>query len=380
MSELPWAATSELCDRLQEAIADIAADTTEQIRSEFTDYAIVPLDEHLNAVREQLTRRLDAFRDHRAWGPNDIEQAVELARRRARQGVPVDILICAYHVGDRELWRRIVSDPVGAAASLPELTSLMLESMQAISRALVSAHSSEARAQESIRITVSQRLLDRLCSPLSPGTDTESVRLAEFLGFDPSADFLALALRPADPHAMSAELQGIVDSIGGIAAHAQFQSDCVTVVQASPVRDLHDALSALGPVGIGQPGPGIPGAVLSIRQARLALTSTTALRPTSSFRDRWLESCATSRADLVQFETARAVEVAKLHSTLAQTVAQFAESDMSIAHCARMSHLHVNTVTYRLNRWNDLTGWNPRLFRDLSKSVIACLLAEGITV
>lgn len=377
MTSTTWDAAAELCARLLDDIDSIAADTTEKIRREFPDYALITREEHSAAVREQLIRRLKAFREQRPWGPSDLEQAIELARRRARQSIPVDILICAYHVGDRELWRRIIADPVDSTAVLPDLTSLMLESMQTISTALVSAHSSEARTQRSIRVTVSQRLLDLLSSN-EGGPEAEN--LAVFLGFEPSGEFLALAWRPTIQHDLSQDLQDIVATLDGVTIHAQFQADCVVLVQGVSNSDLVRATSALGArglIGVGSKVAGVLGAARSIHQARLALTSATLTQPVKTFSDSWLESCATSNSPIIASEIAHAVEVARSNTAVAATVSRFADSNMSAAQCARDSHMHVNTVTYRLDRWEQLTGWNPRKFSDLSKSVIACIVADG---
>lgn len=58
----------------------------------------------------------------------------------------------------------------------------------------------------------------------------------------------------------------------------------------------------------------------------------------------------------------------------------FAEADTSITHCARTSHLHANTVVYRLGRWRELTGWDPRTFSGLTRSIAACVLADSRSV
>jgi len=367
-----------LCDRLLDDIDEIVDTTAGLIRSTYPDYALVPLEEHRATVHEQLSRRLAAFRDERAWDPQDLEQAVILARRRARQGVPIDTLICAYHLGDREIWRRISAQPADTPALFAQLASLLLESMQTISSTLVSAHSSESRAQQSSRATVSQRLLDLLSAGR---TDIESERLAQFLGFDPARSFTALAWHPSDPHAAAAELQRLADHSAFSSTHAQFRNDCLILVQgADPValRTAARDLSMTGSVGAGCEEVGISGAALSIQQSRLALTSVTKSNPLSLFAEDWLRSCATSQAGLLRSVTARSVAIAVSNPQLADTILRFADTSMSVAACARVSHLHVNTVTYRLDRWTKLTGWNPRDFHDLSSSVIACILAENM--
>jgi sugar diacid utilization regulator len=60
---------------------------------------------------------------------------------------------------------------------------------------------------------------------------------------------------------------------------------------------------------------------------------------------------------------------------LAETVLAFAAGDMSVARAGEALHLHANSVTYRLQRWALLVGWDPRTFDGLIRSVAACRLA-----
>jgi sugar diacid utilization regulator len=50
---------------------------------------------------------------------------------------------------------------------------------------------------------------------------------------------------------------------------------------------------------------------------------------------------------------------------------------MSIAATSHVVRLHANSVTYRLGRWTDLTGMDPRTFSGLVESVIACRRATS---
>jgi|SRR5690625_902853 len=377
MNSDSWEAADRLLRRILAHIDDIALEVTNRIREEFGDYALVPFEEHRAGVTAQLRRRVEAFRDRRPWHPPDIKEIEELARRRARQGISVEAFIFAYHVSDRELWRHLVSAPGDAFESLPEITSLMLESLQAMTTALAAAHNAESRAQRGLRTAAAQRLLSRLSTH---HVDAETKSLALFFGFDLGQEYTAVAWRPSGRLAMTPEFQVIVESLpDAVVAHAQFPSDYLIVIQGAETwrwRALVERLGVLGFVGVGSTRDGIESTPTSIGQARLALTSASSSQPTSFFTERWLESCATSQLELIEAEIAHAVAVATNNPALAHTIRQFAASDMSIARCAREHHLHPNTVSYRIARWLTLTGWNPRDFSDLSKSVVACVIAE----
>jgi sugar diacid utilization regulator len=361
-------------DRELHRLEAITDETVFRIREELSDFALVPIDEHRETVREQLRRRLVAFRDRRAWDPTDLDQAVALAQRRARQGVSVDALISAYHVGDRQLWRSLSAMPGDAQALLPELASLMLESMQAVSTTLASAHSKESRARDRMELAVSQRLIDLL----NTGTaDAEASRLAEFLGLDLNVPCVALACAADRGEATRLDTPHIDRAVvirGGISTTE------IILIQAGDVNitEVIQTLVATCRVGRGEAHAGAAGAARSLAQARIALSSASTHRRVSDFADNWVFSCVTSHAALLEPEVLDIAAIATANLPLHQTIRAFADANMSVTQCARDAHLHPNTVVYRLERWRSLTGWDPRTFSGLLKSVAACELADPL--
>ena len=69
---------------------------------------------------------------------------------------------------------------------------------------------------------------------------------------------------------------------------------------------------------------------------------------------------------------ARSVSAISSNPTLADSVRAFADSGFSLTGAARALHVHPNTLAYRLDRWERLTGWNPRTWEGLEKSMV-CL-------
>ena len=62
---------------------------------------------------------------------------------------------------------------------------------------------------------------------------------------------------------------------------------------------------------------------------------------------------------------------ARDHPHLAEAVLAYGRHGFSIAASAKGLYLQPNTVTYRLDRWQHLTGWNPRSLDGLLNSVVA---------
>jgi DNA-binding PucR family transcriptional regulator len=50
---------------------------------------------------------------------------------------------------------------------------------------------------------------------------------------------------------------------------------------------------------------------------------------------------------------------------------------LSATAAARSLHVHPNTLTYRLDRWHRLTGWDPRTFDGLERSMLVLAQQPG---
>ena len=78
--------------------------STQLIRHELPEYRAVPFGEHFHAVGTQQHTRLRALAEGRPLTAAELATVADLARTRARQGIRVDTLIGAYHIGDRSIW------------------------------------------------------------------------------------------------------------------------------------------------------------------------------------------------------------------------------------------------------------------------------------
>jgi DNA-binding PucR family transcriptional regulator len=226
------------------------------------------------------------------------------------------------------------------------------------------------------RVTLSQRLIELL---LAGRDDAEASRVADALGLDPQASFVAgLWRRPDADVVLPPEVRRELDSAAVPLVHSAQSGLVVVLAQGAEPEWLDDLLSALdlGPdVGIGLRRPGLAGAALSLGDARLALASAAGSgRGVARFADVWAEACLLAEEERLRPLVADAAATAVAHPHLAETVVAFAAADMSVARTAEALHLHANSVTYRLQRWARLTGWDPRRFDHLITSVTACRL------
>jgi hypothetical protein len=86
-------------DRVVAAIGD-------RIREEIPDFRRLPAETLAAAIRGNVTRALTALRDVRAPTDAELDQAAEIGRERAEQGLAVDAVLHAYRISIGAVWSR----------------------------------------------------------------------------------------------------------------------------------------------------------------------------------------------------------------------------------------------------------------------------------
>ena len=146
----------------------------------------------------------------------------------------------------------------------------------------------------------------------------------------------------------------------------------IVIARVATAAELERALPGLGrtPVGIGAPRSGWDGARQSVADACdvLALGREGVAR----FEDEWLLATLAADRERLAVVCEDALSIARRSAHLADAVLAFADHGLSVVNAARALHIHSNTMIYRLDRWKALTGWDPRSFEGLARSV-ACL-------
>ena len=126
-------------------------------------------------------------------------------------------------------------------------------------------------------------------------------------------------------------------------------------------------------IGIGALRQGLHGARASLRDAEEALAVTRGAT-TTRFDEVWLWATLAVVGERLGPLLAPGTEVAATHPHLAEAVHAFAEAGFSLSEASRHLELHANTVAYRLDRWEELTGWDPKSFAGLVRSVASLRL------
>lgn len=371
------ASVLSLCDRLRAEFPQLAPAIVDVIRRELPGFHIIEREEQIRGVTEQGQSLLSGLASRRPPSAEDREKARDLGRRRARVGLPVEALLGAYHVGCRELWNIMLTragscgDPL--RAQLVQLVGPVWTWVQQASSASAEAYGEAVRAEDAARYALTYRFLEALQAGV-PDPAFAS-QLARALGFDPEGRFQAVCA-PGDawPDGRLAELRRRMRRYGGTLHCAAPGATMVVVSQnldpsllIAAMRNEDDRVLA----GVGMARTGLDGAAASIVDAEQALPLATSSGDAVFFSRRWLLASLLPHAPRLAPLLAGCQVPAADHPELAQTIAGFARNGMSLAACGRDMHLDPNTVKYRLRRWQELTGWDPRTWDGLAASVVA---------
>ncbi|MCC5870139.1 MAG: helix-turn-helix domain-containing protein [Gammaproteobacteria bacterium] len=126
-------------------------------------------------------------------------------------------------------------------------------------------------------------------------------------------------------------------------------------------------------IGMGTVRRGLDGARQSIEDAERVLAVLDGSE-TGLFDELWLWATLADLGPRLDPLLERGTSVAAEHPHLADAVRTFAEAGFSVSEAGRRLEVHANTVAYRLDRWEELTGWDPRSFAGIVRSVAALRL------
>lgn len=311
-------------------------------------------DEWRGIVRDGIAERrlpgVDDLAFHRDWG-----------RRLAEQGVSAPAVIDTYRAIVHEAWAEL-SERARAAGTADELISranLCWAWLDALSAAAL-----QGRADPPSELATAEQLVDALFT----GRDLP-IGHARRLGFDPDGTFQVLCCRPADEPETAQNLFERLRSLLGAVALSVRPNLVVVVFQRVEASGVVAALgSAYGQgIGLGLARQGLKGAAESLTDAEAALRLSLARGRPASFEDEWMPIILMLDADRLEILVS-AMAGAPTH--LEEAVVFWAYSDFSIPAAAKKLHIHPNTLKYRLDRWREVTGWDPRNRHDLELTLL----------
>lgn len=375
-----WSRVARLCRDTHDDLAAVTEQITVAIEQAVPSYldSAVPRHDLELSVERNLADLLLGIAERRDPTDEEIRRRAALGARRATQGLPVDTLMQAFHVGYRELWEHLVDRAGGFDTQLSPLllqaATTMWSWTHQITDALGHAHAETLRSLALRAASVRQRFLELVLS--GDHESEEAITLGRGLDFDTTGAFRAFVVRTAVLD--GSETPRVQTACTTLPGHHQVISQGARLVVLTQGAD-ESALGALlashlpeATIGVGLERGGLDGARLSVGDAERALALTDRPR-VIAFERVWPWALIARDLDRAQPLMDAARRTARDHAHLAEAVLAYARNG-SIAEAGRALDVHPNTITYRLERWSELSGWDCRDFDGLLRSVIALRL------
>ncbi|MFF7753794.1 helix-turn-helix domain-containing protein [Streptomyces sp. NPDC007971] len=365
--------TAELAEILRERLDQLSEGATAAVLEQLPSFRDCGQDaaDLLATVRQFLNAGINAVAESRsATTASEADIARAYGARRAVQGIPAEELTLSFYVALRAVW---IGFPWNTAHGdfLATLVGAMERSMLWLQNlvATVSAGHQQALVGTWLDVSVvGKQLLNALDTA---GTSDADVRTAlERLGMDPAGSFQAWVASSPDDSATGRLLHTRLEQQPGRCVVVHADGQLVLIGQHTEASAVEAALTEAGAavVGAGLCREGVAGARHSLADARRALRAAR-LRPgVHRYADVWLSALAEESAADTRPLFEDAIAAARTHPHLADAVRAFADHGFSVAAAARAVHLHANTLTYRLDRWRELTGLDCRDYMGLVTS------------
>ncbi len=335
------------------------------------------------------------------------------AEWRARHHVPLTASLHAYRLAHKTYWEFTRESLLRHAAqdealhSLTMLSDFWIEFFDQVGAVLAEAHAVDERlsAAQSTRAYVG--LIDDLLRGIEP-RDAEARRLRSICGIRPGL-LMAVAVARPFPSGNGKQIdhdvtrRSLVRLVQQALPSADFgklvdiRNDEVTAIVCSDANTAHSFLQLLSRNGFGRRAAAGHAAGIgvsldttevahlpkSLEEARLALDFTSEAQPLMHFAGIDLPEFLIRRADRAalrlippwtrQLIAADGTQTAEL----SRTIRTFAECSLNVKQTAVRLGVHTNTVYFRLNRINKLTGIDPRTFAGTSLLLTALRLLEA---
>jgi hypothetical protein len=357
------AVVGALVAEIETELDAVVAAIGDRIRHEIPDFRRLPSETLSGAIRGNVTRALSALRDVRAPTDAELEQAAEIGRERAEQGLTVDAVLHAYRISITAVWSRfgeLARERGADVASVLAFSETLWLWADAVMDIVGTAH----REVELEQAREEQQRRDAFVLALLSGTlDAAELRLqSATFGLDADRPYIPFRARSTGDAALSRRVavalagpEGLVTGLdrdfAGIAARSPAVVARVVCGLGPPARleSLPAAFASASralqtAVAFGQEGA-LTLADLSIRPAILADEALG-----DAFAARYLEPLA---------------GLGRLGAELETTLRTWFDQEMRVEDTARTLHIHPNTLRHRLRRFEDTTGATLRDPRNL---------------
>jgi DNA-binding PucR family transcriptional regulator len=350
--------------------------------AELPVYAHLPREQLDGEIADICRRNLAAFADHlRRDGPPSpalLDEVRASATRRADEGVPLDAVLAAYHIGARVLWDAI-GDQAGDAVVAGRVLSFIASVSQVAAAAFVEERESITSDVRDARRALAEALLAG--GPSDAVAERAGAPLAHayavlVLHLTPTPDELAAGVStPVAGRRKLRRVEAALAPLGDGALHLLGPAGGTVLVPVAADGVVLDALVATASATVEAIGRSTGStAVIGIacrpdraelpaahEEARAVLATVRRLgRPAGAYRvdDVLLELAVAGEVSVAEHLAALLDPLAGGHDLVATLEGWFAAGGNRRAAAAAL-FVHPNTLDYRLGRVAALTGLSP---------------------
>lgn len=357
--------------RLRTAHDDFADRFLTLVRRHVPGYAVLSDDEIRTSARRFVDILVSELSPLRVPDGALREMLGDFAVERAAQGLPLDVLTVGYQLGSREMLALL--DEVAAEVGLP--SELLLAVHDSAWEFSLEASAVFARVRHGLALERAHFDAERRSAftggVLSGTFPAERInRDAHLLGLTPQPHHVALATR-----AVSADDADAIRR--AIASAVRVPAERLLLAQIGPVLGFiapHAPESVVGHlVAVGPPLP-LEKLDTSFDEAVLVLETARRFAMSGVVRLRDLGPRPLVLSDAHTAEALEARHLAPLDAAgrssreIEETARAYLECDQDVRELARRLAVHPNTVRYRVNRFQELTGLDLRRTEDVVTS------------
>lgn len=336
---------------------------------EWTDYGGVPRDDLREGCQHYLTRVLDLL-SGQVIGPDAADEvAGAIARHRAAQGVPLEVMLRTFRLGGRIVWEALLERAEKTGVAPDDVLDAGTATWTVIDQ-LSSALSTSYRDSEQQRVRDDEQRRTALMEDLLAGRAGDvgfAARVSRELELPATGGYLVVVadVRPDGTRALANPRTAL--AAVGVRSVWHTKADSRVGVVALEQRDADEIIQRLRPLAQGRAAasPAVVGLAEVGTAYGLALIALSTARTTAtelvSLDDRYPEALLMRSSDLAQRLLARRLGAVldrpeRERDVLLQTLAVWLEEDRSAANAAIRLHCHRNTVLNRLQRVTTLIG------------------------
>ena len=354
----------------QAILADVeqmSAELVEAIRAAVPEYEALDPAEQRESVFEQIDSILSGVVAGRGPTAAERDAAFLLGRTRARQGISVQAVVAAYHIGYRYIWESLQARAAEmGAANDPELLSrvdTIWEWVRYGAGAAADGHGDYSRLQEQTRGGALHRLVELLYG--GGGDQPAAADAARQAGFNPSRAYRVVLADQAGVSAVAQLNRELAFNVRGRAQSVLRGSHAVVIAQSVDGERIVETMRRHLPgslIAVGIERPGLTGAEASIKDAEDVLHYLAGVHGEGAaaecwYERSWLDILTAAAMDRIADRLQPGLDAVQAHPELADTAWAYLQHRLSFAAAGQELHLHPNSVRYRIDRWTELTGW-----------------------